>query len=71
MLVMEESHRKVIQTHEPSSRGKDFRVGHFSNFDIPDPYRQPKEKFGEVLGLIDLSVSNWVHEISRTNAATN
>ncbi len=70
ILVMEQSHREVIQTHVPSSRGKVFRLGHFSDIDIPDPYRQPKEKFGEVLDLIDVGVSKWVHEISRTEAAT-
>ena len=71
ILVMEESHREVIHTQAPSSRGKVFRLGHFSDIDIPDPYRQTRAVFSEVLDLIDIGVSKWVDEISRTKAATN
>jgi len=71
ILVMENSHREVIQTRVPSSCGKVFRLGHYSDSDIDDPYRQTKKKFGEILDLIDIGVSEWVYEISRTEAATN
>jgi protein-tyrosine phosphatase len=70
VLVMETVHRDIIQVQVPSSRGKVFRLGHFANADIPDPYRQSKERFAEVLQMIDENVSRWVHETIRSEAAS-
>ena len=71
ILVMEELHREVIQLQMPSSRGKVFRLGHFSDADIPDPYRRPMERFIDVLEMIEACAIHWVHETSRSEAATS
>lgn len=71
ILVMEEMHREVIHARVPSSRGKVFKLGHFSDIDIPDPYRQPKDKFVEVLDMIDEGVSEWVRERIRSEGTTS
>jgi len=71
ILVMEELQRTVIQSQVPSSRGKVFRLGHFSNADIPDPYRQPMQKFIDVFEMIEECAFHWIHETSRSEAAKN
>ena len=70
VLVMESWQKDEIQMRVPSSTGKVFRLGHFSDSDIPDPYRAPKDKFAEALRLIEQSVSLWVNETIRSEAAS-
>lgn len=53
ILVMERGHQRQIEASFPSARGKVFRIGHWKNFDVPDPYRQPREAFERSLALIE------------------
>lgn len=66
ILVMESCHRDEILSCAPSSRGKVFRLGHFSDIDIHDPYRKPRAIYAEALKLIETSVSEWIHETMQT-----
>jgi protein-tyrosine phosphatase len=70
VLVMERLHKDLIQAQMPSSKGKVFRLGHFSDIDIPDPYRQSIDRFAEVLQLIDENVASWVQETIQSEAAS-
>jgi protein-tyrosine phosphatase len=59
VLVMEAEHKRAIEMIDPSARGKIYRLGEWGGFDIPDPYRQPREAFEESLRLIQRSVTDW------------
>lgn len=59
VLVMESGHRKWIEAEWPHAKGRVFRWGHWSNFDVPDPYRRGEREFREVLALIDKGLEDW------------
>lgn len=59
ILVMESWQVKETEKLSPLARGKVWRLGHWRDFDIPDPYRRPREAFERSLegierGLEDL-----------------
>jgi len=53
VLVMEAWHVKEVERLSPVSRGKVFRLGHWRDFDIPDPYRRPSAAFEEAVAGIE------------------
>jgi protein-tyrosine phosphatase len=59
VLTMEEAHVRAVETLSPSARGRVFRLGKWSNFDVPDPYRKPREAFEDALRLIDQGLEDW------------
>lgn len=59
VLVMEKGHQKWIEAQWPHARGRVFRWGHWSNFDVPDPYRRDEKEFWEALALIDRGLEDW------------
>jgi len=63
ILVMETRHKTAIEEMEPSAKGKVFRIGHWSDFDIPDPYRKELSAFENSLTLIEKGVSEWLDKM--------
>ena len=63
ILVMESGHRRVIDTNEPTARGKVYRLGEWQDLEIPDPYRQPRDAFEAALEKIDKSIADWVERL--------
>ena len=63
ILVMESSHKGLIENKEPSAKGKVFRLGEWGGFDIPDPYQQERKVFEDALQLIEKGVMEWVKKI--------
>lgn len=63
ILVMENSHKMLLESNEPSLRGKVFRIGEGSQVDIPDPYRRSEVAFKTALNLIEQGVSYWVERL--------
>lgn len=59
VLVMEQEHRGWIEEHWPQVRGRVYRWGHWSGFDVPDPYRRGEQVCREVLQLIDRGLEEW------------
>ena len=59
ILTMELEQVKAVEAMHPSARGRVYRLGHWSGFDIPDPYRQRKEAFVNALELIQQGISDW------------
>ena len=45
ILVMEQGHKAELEQRFPLVRGKVFRLGELGEFDIADPYRQPRAAF--------------------------
>lgn len=59
VLVMERGHQKWIEAQWPHAKGRVFRWGHWSDFDVPDPYRRGEKEFREALALIDKGLEDW------------
>jgi protein-tyrosine phosphatase len=58
VLVMEAGHQRAVESLSPTARGKVLRLGKWGNFDVPDPYRRPREEFERALALIDRGVAD-------------
>ena len=63
ILVMESRHKKAIESSDPATRGKVFRLGEWLNQEIADPYRKPRQAFEEALAGIDECVADWVERL--------
>lgn len=63
ILVMEQSHKDQLLRQFPHVRGKVFRLGHYGQFDIADPYRQPRESFEQAWAAIAQGVADWAPRI--------
>jgi protein-tyrosine phosphatase len=65
ILVMETDQKKWIELQSPTARGKVYRLGEWSNFEVPDPIGRSAEFFNDVLLLIDQGISDWVPKLKR------
>lgn len=63
ILVMEQSHKSQLEQLYPPVRGKVFRLGQFGQFEIADPYRQPREAFDTAYQGIAQGVADWLTRI--------
>lgn len=63
ILVMEQSHKTELERLFPLTRGKVFRIGHVGQFDVADPYRQPRAAFDAAYAAIARGVQDWVPRI--------
>lgn len=59
VLVMERGHQAWIEERWPEARGRVYRWGHWSDFDVPDPYRKDEAAFREALDLIERGLAEW------------
>ena len=59
VLVMEKGHLGWIEATWPHARGRVYRWGHWSDFDVPDPYRFGERESREALSLIDKGLEDW------------
>lgn len=65
VFVMEAMHLPMLEAQVPTVRGKAYRLGHFSNFDIADPHRQPREAFDASWAGISQGVADWAARLRR------
>jgi protein-tyrosine phosphatase len=63
ILTMEATHMRELMRRYPTSHGKVFRLGEAEDFDVPDPYRKPIERFHDSFGLIVRGVDVWTSRI--------
>ena len=59
ILVMDSRQQQEIGYISPSVYGKVHRIGRWSGFDIPDPYRKPFSAFEESFHLIEQGLQDW------------
>ena len=59
VLVMERGHEAAVLSIAPQARGKVHPIGKFGNFDVPDPYRQPRAAFEEALRLCERGIDDY------------
>ncbi|MFC5436384.1 low molecular weight protein-tyrosine-phosphatase [Rhodanobacter umsongensis] len=61
VLGMERRHLAAAARLAPEASGKLFLLGRWLEFDdVPDPYRQPRQAFEDVYGLIERGVDSWL-----------
>jgi protein-tyrosine phosphatase len=65
VLAMSTEQRKEVERRYPTSHGRVFRIGEFSGYDVPDPYRQSRAAFEQSLKVIDESALPWMHRINQ------
>ena len=64
ILTMSKSQTKWIEQQWPQCRGKTFRIGHWINKDIADPYLHDKQVFETTKQDIIDSLEQWAAKIS-------
>lgn len=63
ILVMDDEQKRLVQQHYAFGYGRVFRIGHFSEFDVPDPYTKGEDVFAACGALIEKGVSGWTARI--------
>ena len=64
IFTMSDSQTKWIESHWPHCRGKTFRIGHWLDKDIADPYQHDESAFEVVKQDIVNSLEKWTDKIS-------
>ncbi|ASW02960.1 hypothetical protein CJU94_27000 [Paraburkholderia aromaticivorans] len=65
ILVMDEAQKALLEKNHTPLRGRVFRLGHFSNTDIFDPYKMGYSSFVECLALIEAGVTDWKNRLQQ------
>lgn len=63
ILVMSQEMREVVVDDCPPLHGRVYRLGHWGNFDIDDPYMRGEPAFRKALRLIETGVNQWLERI--------
>ena len=64
ILVMEAWQQKEIESAFPQARGRVHRLGKWSDIEIPDPYRKPRNAFEEALKQIETGLDDWKKKLA-------
>lgn len=64
ILTMSDNQSKWIEERWPHCRGKTFRIGHWIDQDISDPYRHELSVFEDIRQDIFDSLKPWADKIS-------
>jgi protein-tyrosine phosphatase len=63
ILVMDDQQRQMLTHDFPQSSGKTYRLGEFTDQDIPDPYGEPFPAFQHAFELIRTSLEPWYTQL--------
>lgn len=63
VLVMSQRQQRHIEQTWPFAKGKIFRLGHWQNTDIADPYQHDQAFFDNTCTLIQKCVQDWKKNI--------
>lgn len=59
VLVMSQNQQQHIEQMWPFSKGKVFRLGHWKQRDVADPYQQDQAAFDQTCQLIQDCILDW------------
>ena len=59
ILVMSKNQQQHIEKTWPFAKGKIFRLGHWQDRNIADPYQHDQDFFNDTCQLIQQCVSDW------------
>ncbi len=63
VLVMSKNQQQHIEQQWPFAKGKIFRLGHWKDKNITDPYQHDQQFFDETCQLIQQCVADWTKHI--------
>ncbi|WP_425918235.1 low molecular weight protein-tyrosine-phosphatase [Acinetobacter sp. TSRC1-2] len=63
ILVMSQNQQKYLEQTWPFSKGKTFRLGHWRDRNVADPYQHEQLVFNETSQLIQDCISDWTQHI--------
>lgn len=63
ILVMSQKQQTHIEQTWPFSKGKVFRLGHWQNTNISDPYQLDQSVFDDTCQLIQQCIADWKKHI--------
>ncbi len=63
ILVMSSNQQKHLEQTWPFSKGKVFRLGHWQNVNVPDPYQHDQAFFDQTCRNIQAYVEDWTSQI--------
>ncbi|MEN8174627.1 MAG: low molecular weight protein-tyrosine-phosphatase [Pseudomonadota bacterium] len=64
ILVMDREQQRQLEKWVTSLKGRVFRLGHWDDDDIDDPFMAPREAFVEALDRIRRGVHRWIPYVS-------
>jgi protein-tyrosine phosphatase len=64
ILVMSSAQQRMVEENWPLLHGRVYRVGHWENFDVDDPYERGEPAFRKALKTIDIGTSRWLEIIT-------
>ena len=67
VLTMDTEQKRYIEKKYPTARGKVFRLGEFSNYDIADPYRKDLNTFCQTRDLINQGIAILTKRLAHIN----
>lgn len=63
VLTMTADQQEQVEQQYTSMRGRVHRIGKWSGFDVPDPYRRPEIIFEQALSLIEQGIEEWYERV--------
>jgi len=64
ILVMSRAHAGWIADRVPQLRGRVHLLGRWRDFEIPDPYQQPRDAFQQSFEQIDDCIGDWIPRLA-------
>lgn len=64
IFTMSDAQTKWIETRWPYCRGKTFKLGYWSDFDIADPYQRDTRAFETAYKHISIGIQQWEDKIA-------
>lgn len=67
ILVMSAEQKKRVEDTYRFATGRTYRVGHFQQFDVDDPYQKSKADFEEAFASIEAGLQRWSYVLEELN----
>ncbi|WP_454873871.1 low molecular weight protein-tyrosine-phosphatase [Paraburkholderia xenovorans] len=67
ILVMSAEQKKRVEDTYRFATGRTYRVGHFQQFDVADPYQKGKAEFEKAFVSIEAGLKRWSYALEELN----
>lgn len=67
ILVMSGDQKKRVEDTYRFATGRTYRVGHFQQIDVADPYQKGKAEFEEAFASIEAGLKRWSYALEELN----
>lgn len=64
VLTMSQGQTQELTQRYPMMRGRVYRIGHWQDVDVADPYKMPKAAFEAAYDLIETGVASWLTRLA-------